>query len=341
MTLKFGYVGIANGGAKAGIIGNPEGPLEERMALLRKFSHAIQPVKHTFFPHADMGTTRAEINEAFGRSDRRNEPSREQSGFFTASSVVVCASVAANLVGKKMNQLTAAIEGFGKVGSAVATFLQELGVRIVAVSTSSGAIFNNNGLNVSELIRFSEKYGSAFVEEFQEAEKTEKHQLLTMAVDLLCPCGAGGSIHKENAEKIKASIISSGANSPITPEAESLLQNAGILSVPDFISNCGGVLGGTMFYAGMHPMDIRKLIQEMLTARLTNLFQQSWKQGTSIYGAGEREALERFAKIKEQAEKPSFKSRIFQIGLSMYKHHLIPKFLMRRAAPDYFTTKMK
>jgi glutamate dehydrogenase/leucine dehydrogenase len=155
MTLKFGYVGIANGGAKAGIIGNPEGSVEERMALLRKFSDAIQPVKHTFFPHADMGTTRAEINEAFGKSDRRKEPSREQSGFFTASSVVICASVAANHLGKQMNELTAAIEGFGKVGSAVASFLQQLGVRIVAVSTSRGAIFNNNGLNISELIRSS------------------------------------------------------------------------------------------------------------------------------------------------------------------------------------------
>ena len=344
MTLKFGFVGIANGGAKAGIIGNPEGPPQEKLALLRKFCVAIEPVMKDgrYYPHSDMGTTRAEIDQAFRASEHKaKEPSREQSGFFTATSVVVCASVAARHIGKKIQGITTAIEGFGKVGSAVALFLSELGAKIVAVSTSHGAILCDKGFNIPELIALSEKHGSAFVEDFQGAEKIPTKELLTLPVELLCPCGAGESINNENFGAIQAAMISSGANCPILPDSEAALQRAGILSVPDFISNCGGVLGGTMFYTGMKPNEIRSLIEKMLTPRLTRLLQQTWDKGSPILDSAEREALNRFLKIKEEAEESGWKGKFVRTGINFYRHGLIPKFLMRRVAPSYFEAKMK
>jgi hypothetical protein len=113
------------------------------------------------------------------------------------------------------------------------------------------------------------------------------------------------------------------------------------LNVPDFISNCGGVLGGTMFYTGMNPPEIRSLIAKTLSPRLTKLFQQTVDRGSLIFNIAEKEALDRFTKMKEQAEKSDWKAKFVRTGISMYKQHLIPKFLMRKVAPAYFEAKMK
>lgn len=343
MTLKFGFIGIANGGAKAGIIGNPEATAEERMSLLIKFSNAIKPVIQSGYyqPHADMGTTRTEIQKAFGILDRRREPSREQSGFFTGLTVLLCATVVAEHIGKKIEGMTIAIEGFGKVGSAVAMLLAEMGAKILAVSTSRGAIYCQNGLPVQRLISLSEKYQSAFVEEFQDADKIGIQELFTLPVDMVCPCGAGWSIDTKIAKSIRAAMIVSGANCPVLPEAEPLLLNAGIVNLPDFVSNCGGVLGGTMFYAGMEPDEIRSLIETTMTPRLTKLLKESWDRGRLICDVAERDALQRFNRLKEQAEKPGWKQKFLRIGNILYKHHVVPRFVMRRITPSYFNKQMR
>lgn len=144
-------------------------------------------------------------------------------------SVRVGAQVAVEHLKRKWEGLRVALQDFGKVGAAVAQGLVERGAHIMAISTSQGALYNPQGLSVEKLLMLSQQAGSGLVHLYKEAEPIPREELLTLPVDLLCPCATSESIHAGNAGQIQARIISSGANYPVTPEAEQILQNRGIL----------------------------------------------------------------------------------------------------------------
>ena len=262
MTLKFGFLGIANGGAKAGIVGNPEAPPEVRREMLAKFASAIQQLvrERRYAPHPDMGTSEAELIEAFGKKVMRGAPGRDESGFFTSIGVTAAAKIAIHRMNKGMNEITAAIEGFGKVGSHVAQLLEEAGVKIIAISTSAGALYKDEGLRVNDLISAAKASGSDFVKHYKDAKQIPRSELLHLPVDLLCPCANSFSIHSDNAASIQALIICPGANAPVSPEAELSLVARGIQVLPDFLTNAGGVLGGTMAFAGIPKSEVREIM---------------------------------------------------------------------------------
>ncbi len=125
------------------------------------------------------------------------------------------------------------------------------------ISTSRGALYNPEGLNVDRLVRLTEEAGSRVVEFYHDAEFVDREKLLELPVDILCPCARWNSLNMSNAPRIPAQVISPGANNPITPDAEHALFERGVLCFPDFVTNCGGVLGGTMEFASVSRGQLR------------------------------------------------------------------------------------
>lgn len=134
---------------------------------------------------------------------------------------------------------TCAIQGFGNAGSVVAELLDKNGIKVVAVSDRSGAIYNSKGLNVSKIASLKNKGSS--VSDFKEAEKIDPENLLSLPVTILVPAALEGVITKDNAYKIKAEILAEAANGPTTSEADKILDENGVFVIPDILANAGGV----------------------------------------------------------------------------------------------------
>ena len=334
MTLKFGFLGIANGGAKAGIVGDPEASVETRHDLLKKFAASIEQLVKTgrYLPHADMGTTETEIREIFGITALPGEPTRDESGFYTSTGVALAARVAIQALGKQLSGMSVAVEGFGKVGSGVAKLLNEFGAKIVAVSTSKGALYQPDGLNVDQLLAAWRKWGSEFVKHYENAKILPRDELFFLNVDVLCPCANSRSIHLDNAQQVQAKLICPGANAPITPEAEPQLIARGIRVLPDYVTNSGGVLGGTMAFAGIPKNKIRPMMYEVLEPAFRSVFSLSSADA-------ERYCMERFQRAKIAAESTGIKQRLFQTGLRLYRSGVIPDFIVGKLASRYFRVR--
>jgi glutamate dehydrogenase/leucine dehydrogenase len=143
---------------------------------------------------------------------------------------------------EKVKSLTMAVQGFGNVGFYFAKIASELGFKVIAISDSSGGIYDKKGLNIVKLNELKEKYGS-----FAAASKKEKLKLITnselleLPVTVLVPAALENSITKENMEKISAKVVFEMANGPTTGEADNYLFEKGIDVIPDILSNSGGV----------------------------------------------------------------------------------------------------
>ncbi|HEX2922803.1 MAG TPA: Glu/Leu/Phe/Val dehydrogenase dimerization domain-containing protein, partial [Chloroflexota bacterium] len=249
MTLKYGFLGMPQGGAKAGVIGDYDAPQSERRELLVDFAQAIAPLlrNRIYLPGADIGTDSSDMRhllESVGIQIKRREFRANHSGYYTALTVFVGAQEAARHMGLKLSGCSVAIEGFGKVGSALAGLMDEAGARIVAISTARGAIFNPQGLDVGVLTHLAAKAGSHVVDLYQNAQRIPLPALLELPVDVLCPCARRSTLHAGNSSTVQARIISAGANCPVTPKAEQVLFERGIVCLPDFVTNSGGCAGG-------------------------------------------------------------------------------------------------
>ncbi len=257
MTWKCAVVDIPYGGAKGGIKCNPRAmSAGEVERLTRAFTQAMHDVfgKDRDIPAPDMGTGPREM------AWMMDQYSRNQG--MTVNSVVtgkpivlggslgreeatgrgVMISALAAMEKQKINpfKATCAIQGFGNVGSWAATLLEERGVNIVAVSDLSGAYYNAEGINIKKAIEYRNGNNGS-LEGFAGAEKIDPEELLLLEVDVLVPAAIEDVITKQNADKIKAKMIVEGANGPTSAKADAILNEKGILAVPDILANAGGV----------------------------------------------------------------------------------------------------
>ncbi|MDT3776279.1 hypothetical protein PJI16_01735 [Nitrospira sp. MA-1] len=145
-----------------------------------------------------------------------------------------------------LSRCMVAIEGFSKVGSALVTLLDEANAKVVAISTERGAITNPHGLNVRQLNQLAAQYGSHLMDFYTDAEGICCADLFELTFDLLCPCATHPSLHADDASRVPARLICPGANEPVTAEAEKILFELGLMDLPGFVTNCGGMPGSTM-----------------------------------------------------------------------------------------------
>jgi glutamate dehydrogenase (NAD(P)+) len=158
----------------------------------------------------------------------------------TGRGVMISAMAAMEKLRINPFQAKCAIQGFGNVGSWAARLLQERGVKIVGISDLTGAYYNNKGIDIGEAISYS-KENNGQLSGFEGADKIPADDLLTLEVDVLVPAAIEDVITIENADKIKARLIVEGANGPTSAKADAILNEKGVMAVPDILANAGGV----------------------------------------------------------------------------------------------------
>lgn len=160
----------------------------------------------------------------------------------TGYGVALVAREAAKKVLGGVEGKTVAVHGFGNVGMYAAKYLAEWGATVVAVSDSKGYIYDPRGLDVEEVIRVKTETGSVVNYKKGNVKVSENHmELLELPVDILVPAAIENVITSENVNRVKAKIISEGANGPTTPEADKVLHEKGTVVIPDILANAGGV----------------------------------------------------------------------------------------------------
>ncbi len=345
MTLKYGFFGLPVGGAKAGIAVDPEIPQDRKRQILVSFGQAIRPFLKTksFVPSGDIGTNEDDIQfmlKSIGLGNRRRGIARELSGFYTSITLFTSAVAAAKHIGLDLNRATVAIEGFGNVGVPIAQAFWKNGTRVKAISTSHGGLYSEDGLDVAELIKLYRQVGNQVVNIYPEGKKIDKSQLAELDVDIFLPCAQPFSINKHNASRILAKIICPGANAPITDDAEQILFQRGILSVPDFVANCGGVLGSSMKHAHLREDYIRRLLEQTIGEQTTWVIESAAKENLPPSAFARKVAMERFMMVKAAAEKNGITNRFFNYALKLYRKGLIPPMLTTPIAYRYFKRRL-
>jgi glutamate dehydrogenase (NAD(P)+) len=256
MTWKCSIVNIPFGGAKGGIKCDPSKlSINEIERLTRRFTANLLDVfgPERDIPAPDMNTneqTMAWIMDTYSMHSKRTVTAvvtgkpmilggshgrREATG----RGVMIVSIAALQKLGIKPADATAVVQGFGNVGSVAAQLLHEQGVRIFGLSDINGAIYNSKGLNIPEVIDYVER--NKTLAKFPGSESISNEELLELECDLLVPAAKEDQITKNNAAKLKCKIIAEGANGPTTAKADPILQEKGVLVVPDILANAGGV----------------------------------------------------------------------------------------------------
>ncbi|MEM1117294.1 MAG: Glu/Leu/Phe/Val dehydrogenase [Bacteroidota bacterium] len=257
MTWKCAVVGVPFGGAKGGVACDPStmsaGELER---LTRRYTANLMDVfgPDRDIPAPDMNTNEqimAWLLDTYSMHVRRTETAvvtgkplliggSEGRREATGRGVMTTTLGAMERLGMRPSQSTVAVQGFGNVGSVAAQLLRQQGCKVVAVSDVSGGYYNPNGLDIDAAIAYAATHGRSLAG-FEGAEEITNDELLTLDVDVLAPCAKENQITADNADAIQAKIVSEGANGPTTPEADEILNNNGVLVIPDILANAGGV----------------------------------------------------------------------------------------------------
>lgn len=267
MTLKNSIAGLSHGGGKAGIIADPKDSKAER--YFRLFARQIEGL-HDYIPGPDMGSNEEsmawvydEIGRAVGLPEEIGGLPLDKLGA-TGYGIAECAEVACPYAGIELKGAKVAIHGFGGVGRAVAKFLSQRGAAIVAVSDTKGTIYNGDGIDISGLIETKSSTGSVI--NYRNGIVKKPDEIFSLQCDILIPAATPDVINEYNVNEIKASLILQGANIPVTDDAEETLHKRGIISVPDFIANAGGVIMAAMEYARR----VEKEAFDAISARIKN-----------------------------------------------------------------------
>ena len=257
MTWKCAVVDIPYGGAKGGVACNPrEMSSGEIERLMRAYTQAMADVfgADKDIPAPDMGTGPREmawLMDQYSRIQGMTSPAVVTGkpivmggslGRTEATGRGVMVSALAAMEKLKINpyKATCAVQGFGNVGSWAARLLHERGLIVQSVSDISGAYFNEKGMDIEAAVKYRES-NKGSLEGFSGAEKISNEDLLTLPVDLLVPAATEDVITNSNAKDIKAKLIVEGANGPTSSKADSIINEKGIMVVPDILANAGGV----------------------------------------------------------------------------------------------------
>lgn len=341
MTLKYGFLGLPQGGAKAGILAGSGESVDDRKKRLEAFGKAIEPwlKKGAFHPGTDMGVSFDDLGVVVQSAGLKLKPWRlgsVNSGFYTAATVFAGIVAACRKKNRPIDNCTFALEGFGAVGSSLAGLIHEAGGKIVALSTREESVYCPQGLDIPSIINSKAEDGQVTLAGRDGTSKIPHEDLLSLKVDILSLNARHNRVTEENADEIKAWALVSGANNPVTTEAEEALAENRVLCLPDFVTNSGGVLGGTMEFAGVDSIRISRFITDHFQPVYTNLFIESENRDMTLRNYAERLALDRHQRIKEVSENPGGKARVFQWGLSLYRMGLFPAPLMGRISMPYF-----
>ncbi|MCE5302830.1 MAG: Glu/Leu/Phe/Val dehydrogenase [Planctomycetaceae bacterium] len=291
MTWKTSLIGVPFGGGKAGICCDPTqlNPIEKEI-LMRSFTRGVR--RHIgpeiYVPAPDMGTNEGDMGHIRDCISYSAGMSITMGCYVTGKPVVlggivgrreatgngVAATVAAacERLNRRISDLRVAVQGFGNVGSVAAMAMAERGARVVAVSDVAGGTYCKDGLDVARLVEYVRQTGG--VAGFAGGQDVPRDNVLETDCDVLIPAAAGSVVTEQNAGRIRAAIIAEGANAPLTPPADEILNQRGVFIIPDILCNAGGVFVSYLEYTQETQRDqmTRDEVQRRLFDRMQTTF---------------------------------------------------------------------
>lgn len=320
MTWKCALMDLPFGGAHGGIALDPHKisqPETER--IIRRYTSEILSMigPDQDVPGPDLHTnqqTMAWVMDTYSVNVGRTVPSIVTGkpkciggslGMLAATGygVSLCARLAAERYQLDRKSPRVVIQGLGQVGSVVAASLSEAGFTVIAVSDSTGGIFNKDGLNVAGLAAHVEKHGS--VQNFPDAQHVTNDELLELDCDILAPCAVTNVITAANAGKLKCKMVVEGANSPVTPEADAILTERGIIVVPDVIANASGVTAGYFEWVqGLMRLlwdeaEVYERLEKLVKRACVRMFQRADESGADLRTSAISLAIERLFEARK------------------------------------------
>lgn len=296
MTWKCALLGLPYGGAKGGVRCDPRRlSAEEAERITRRYTAEIKPIigPDEDIPAPDMGTGEREMawyfdtySQAAGHSVPASvtgkpvalggTPGRRRA---TGLGAVFALEAALARLGLPLAEQSFAIQGFGNVGSVVASELQSRGARVIGLADAEGAVYRAGGLDVAAVADWSREHGT--VAGFPEAETIDREELLELPCDVLVPAALEHQITATNAPRLRCRLIAEAANGPTTPVADAILAERGIPILPDVLISGGGVAVSYFEWVQGHqkytwtPAEIRQRLRDQVQQALEEVMSTS------------------------------------------------------------------
>ena len=294
MTFKCAVVNIPYGGGKGGVVCDPHELSERELrAITRRFTAAIMPLigPDQDIPAPDVGSNAAvmgwmmdtysmlkghcvhgvvtgkpiELGGALGRNEATG-----RGGMFTTRNIM-------KKMGMEMKGTDVAVQGMGNVGSITAKLLHQEGMKVVAVSDVSGGIYKKEGLDIPAILAYLGKDRKNLLSGYEEDGMTRitNEELLELPVTVLVPAALENQINGTNADKIQAKLIVEAANGPTAAEADPILNEKGVVIVPDILSNAGGVV--VSYFEWVQNIQSVSWTEEEVNAKLERIMNNSFE----------------------------------------------------------------
>lgn len=299
MTWKCAVVNVPFGGAKGGIRCNPKelskGELER---LTRRYTANLLEVfgPDRDIPAPDMNTDEqvmAWIMDTYSMNSLRTETAvvtgkpiilggsqgRKEA---TGRGVVTVTLAALSKMGLMPNKTSVVVQGFGNVGSVSAKLMYEQGAKVISISDISGGYFNKDGIDIPAAIEYMTANNRS-LEGYPDADPISNEELLQLKCDVLIPAAKEDQINRHNAHKIDAKIVSEGANGPVTANADSILEDNGVMVIPDILANAGGVT--VSYFEWVQDRQGYFWTEERVNRRLNRMMRTAFD---NLYGVAEK-----------------------------------------------------
>lgn len=276
MTFKNAAADLPHGGGKAVIYADPKMPPERKEQIMRAFARSLEEVEQYVYA-PDMGTDEQCMAWIQDEVDRVVGLPRELGGIpldeigATGWGIVNAVKVAAERIGLPVEGARIVIQGFGAVGKHAARFLGEVGAVLVAASDSSGTISNPDGLDVGELLALKASGGSLVDYTGAGVTRGGVDDVIDVPCDIWIPAARPDVINAANLSRLDTRMVVQGANIPVTHDAEQTLHQQGVLCLPDFIANAGGVICAAMEYQGATESAAFAAIEEKIQANVRTM----------------------------------------------------------------------
>jgi len=296
MTLKNAAAGLSHGGGKSVLFGEPRMPDEQKQRLIRAFAHALRKEEDYIFG-PDMGTdetcmawVKDEIGRAVGLPAALGGIPLDEVGA-TGWGILHAAEVAAAHCALDLRGARVVIQGFGAVGTHSARFLAERGAVLIGAADSRGTIYNSKGIDVIDLIALKDE--GKTVCDYGDGRTLDRDAVLDLECEIWIPAARPDVVREDNVHRLKTRLILEAANIPFTAGAEKALHDRGVLVIPDFIANAGGVICAAMEYRGASHASAFAAIEEKIRANVKQVLQIAKDKGILPRDAGRELAIAR------------------------------------------------
>lgn len=308
MTFKNAAAGLPHGGAKSVIVADPGMPKADKERLIRAFARALREIT-SYIPGPDMGTNeeamawiKDEMGRAVGLPPEIGGIPLDVIGA-TGYGLAASAEVAERFSGVRLKGARVAVQGFGAVGYHAARFLAEKGCVLVAAADSRGMVHRADGLDIQAL-RDATLAGQSVSTVAGSGTAGDRNAIVGVDCDIFIPAARPNVLTAENQGDLKARLILQGANIPATEEAEAALHARGVLSVPDFIANAGGVICASVEYHGGSQAQAFTVIREKIMGNTEETLARAKADSISPRAAAQalaRQRIERAMSFRARA----------------------------------------